>query len=64
MVAAKRVHKAGRQLFGLAVLLLATSGCAATTTAWIETSMNSFGSSFQPQNYNVTAHVGIELKRG
>lgn len=64
MVAAKRVHKAGRQLLGLAMLLLATSGCAATTTAWVETSMNSLGPSFQPQDYHVTAHLGIELKRG
>lgn len=64
MVAARQIQQASRQLLWVAALLLATSGCAATTTAWIETSMNSFGSSFQPQNYNVTAHVGIELKRG
>lgn len=64
MVTAKRVQKIGRQLLALAAILLAFSGCAATTTAWVETSVNSLGPSFQPQDYHVTAHLGVELKRG
>lgn len=60
---ARHLHRAGWSFTLFLLALTAASGCAATTSAWVESSVSSFTGS-RDQAYNVTAHIGVELKRG
>lgn len=62
-MAARHISRVGWSITLLLLAWTAASGCAATTSAWLESSVSSLTGS-RDQAYNVTAHVGVELKRG